>query len=211
MDQLKSDKLGIAYTDGTEKITQLNQPLENNLLAQIDFLTEQAYAQLGITTEIMNGTASSEVMLNYNSRVIEPIVAAIAEEMKRKFLTRTARSNKYRQSIMYFSDPFSLVPVENLAELADKFTRNEIMTSNEIRQIVGMKPSSDPNADVLRNKNLNQSATAMEEEQAVAVEDEAAEEEADENGLTAAERQQIMDETGATDAELDELLKELNE
>lgn len=210
MDQLRSDKLGIAYTDGTEKITQLNQPLENNLLAQIDFLTEQAYAQLGITTEIMNGTASSEVMLNYNSRVIEPIVAAIAEELKRKFLTRTARSNKYRQSIMYFSDPFSLVPVEHLAELADKFTRNEIMTSNEIRQIVGMKPSSDPNADVLRNKNLNQSATAMEEEQTIAAEDEATEEEADENGLTAAERQQIIDETGATDAELDELLKELN-
>lgn len=161
MEQLQSDKLGIAYTDGTEKITQLNHPLENNLLAQIQYLTDQAYAQLGITTEIMNGTATPEVMLNYNSRIIEPILAAISDEFARKFLTRTARSSKYRHSIMYFSDPFALVPADKLAELADKFTRNEIMTSNEIRQIVGMKPSTDPKADELRNKNINQSAEAM--------------------------------------------------
>lgn len=161
MEQLQSDKLGIAYTDGTEKITQLNRPLENNLLTQIQYLTDQAYAQLGITTEIMNGTATPEVMLNYNSRIIEPILAAISDEFARKFLTRTARSSTYRHSIMYFSDPFALVPADKLAELADKFTRNEIMTSNEIRQIVGMKPSTDPKADELRNKNINQSAEAM--------------------------------------------------
>lgn len=124
-------------------------------------MTEQAYAQLGITTEIMNGTATPEVMLNYNSRIIEPILAAISDEFARKFLTRTARSSKYKHSIMYFSDPFALVPADKLAELADKFTRNEIMTSNEIRQIVGMKPSTDPKADELRNKNINQSAEAM--------------------------------------------------
>ena len=153
--QLTGSKYGIAYTDGTEHITQLNRPVENNLMSQIEYLTSMLYSQLGITQEIMNGTADEKAMLNYQNRTIEPILAAITSEMKRKFLTKTARSQ--RQSIEYFKDPFKLVPVSQIAEIADKMTRNEIMTSNEVRQIVGMKPSADPNADVLRNKNLNQS------------------------------------------------------
>lgn len=154
--QLAGSKYGIAYIDGTEHITQLNRPAENNLMAQIEYLTNMAYSQLGITVEILNGTANEETMLNYQSRIIRPIVLALVESMKRTFLTKTARTQK--QSIEFFKDPFDLVPVSNIAEIADKFTRNEIMTSNEIRQIIGMKPSSDPNADVLRNKNLNASA-----------------------------------------------------
>lgn len=153
--QLSGSKYGIAYTDGTEKITQLNRPLENNLQAQIEYLTSQFYAQLGITTEVLNGSADESAMLNYNSRTIEPIVAAIVDAMRVKFLSKTARSQ--RQDIVYFRDPFKLVPISNLADIADKFTRNEILTSNEVRQIAGMKPSSDPNADELRNKNLNKS------------------------------------------------------
>lgn len=155
-DQLASSKYGIAYTDGTEKITQLNRSVENNLLKQIEYLTNLVYGQLGITTSIMDGTADERTMLNYNNRTVEPIISAIVNSMKRRFLTKTARTQK--QSIVFFRDPFRLVPVTDLAEIADKFTRNEIMTSNEIRQIVGMKPSDDPSADELRNKNLNQSS-----------------------------------------------------
>lgn len=154
-DQLANSKYGIAYTDGTEKITQLNRSVENNLLKQIEYLTNMVYGQIGITTSIMDGTADERTMLNYNNRTVEPIISAIVNSMKRSFLTKTARTQK--QSIVFFRDPFRLVPVADLAEIADKFTRNEIMTSNEIRQIVGMKPSSDPRADELRNKNLNQS------------------------------------------------------
>lgn len=153
-DQLAGSRYGVAYTDGTERITQLNRPLENNLLKQIEYLTNLLYSQLGITQEVMNGTADEKAMLNYNNRTVEPIVSAIVDAIKRTFLTKTARSQK--QSVMYFSDPFKLVPVADLAEIADKFTRNEIMTSNEIRQIVGMKPADDPKADELRNSNLKE-------------------------------------------------------
>lgn len=152
--QLAGSKYGIAYTDGTERITQLNRPVENNLMNQIEYLTSMLYSQLGITQTILDGTADDKTMLNYYNRTIEPIISAIVDEMKRKFLTKTARSQ--RQSIMFFRDPFKLVPVNDLAEIADKFTRNEIMTSNEIRQIVGIKPSDDPKADELRNKNLSE-------------------------------------------------------
>lgn len=151
--QLAGSKYGIAYTDGTEKITQLNRSLENNLMKQVEYLTNLLFSQLGITQTILDGTADEKTMLNYYTRTIEPIVSAIADEMKRKFLSKTARSQ--RQSIMFFRDPFKLVPVNDIAEIADKFTRNEIMTSNEIRQIVGMKPSNDPKADQLINSNLN--------------------------------------------------------
>ena len=153
--QLSESKYGVAYTDGTERITQLNRSLENNLLKQVEYLTNMMYSQLGITQEIMNGTAEEAAMTNYYSRTIEPIVSAIVDEFKRKFLTKTARSQK--QSIVFFRDPFKLVPINALAEIADKFTRNEIISSNEMRQIVGLKPSKDPAADELRNKNLNQS------------------------------------------------------
>ena len=158
--QLAGSKYGIAYTDGTERITQLNRPAENNLMKQVEYLTNMLYSQLGLTQSILEGSADEKTMLNYYNRTIEPIIAAIVDEMKRKFLTKTARAQK--QSVMFFRDPFKLVPVENIAEIADKFTRNEIMTSNEIRQIVGMMPSKDPGADELRNKNLNQSAEEME-------------------------------------------------
>ena len=151
--QLAGSKYGIAYTDGTEHITQLNRAVENNLMGQIEFLTNMLYGQLGITASIMDGTADDKAMLNYNSRTVEPIMAAITDEYKRKFLTRTARSQ--HQSIVYFRDPFKLVPVNDIAEIADKFTRNEIMSSNEVRQIVGLKPVEDTKADELRNKNLN--------------------------------------------------------
>ena len=156
--QLSEGKYGIAYTDGTERITQLNRPVENNLMKQIEYLTSMFFSQLGITQSILDGTADEKTMLNYYNRTIEPILSAIADEMNRKFLTPTARSQK--QTIAYFRDPFKLVPVNDIAEIADKFTRNEIMTSNEIRQVIGMKPSSDPNADVLRNKNLSDSSNA---------------------------------------------------
>ena len=151
--QLANSKFGIAYTDGTEKITQLNRSVENNLMTQIQYLTSMLYSQLGITEEVLNGSADEKTMLNYIHRTIEPIMSAIVDEMKRKFLTKTARSQN--QTIEYFNDPFKLIPVTNLADIADKFTRNEIMSSNEIRQIIGMKPVNDPRADELRNKNLN--------------------------------------------------------
>lgn len=152
--QLAGSKYGIAYTDGTEKITQLNRPIENNLMKQIEYLTSMLYSQLGITQSILDGTADEKTMLNYYNRSVEPIISAIVDEMKRKFLSKTARTQK--QSILFFRDPFKLVPVNDIAEIADKFTRNEIMTSNEIRQVIGMKPSNDPKADQLVNSNLNQ-------------------------------------------------------
>lgn len=153
--QLAGSKYGIAYTDGTERITQLNRPVENNLMKQIEYLTSMLYSQLGITQTILDGSADDKTMLNYYSRTIEPILAAIVDEMERKFLTKTARTQG--QTIMFFRDPFKLVPINDIAEIADKFTRNEILTSNEIRQLIGMKPSDDPGADELRNKNLNKS------------------------------------------------------
>ena len=152
--QLAGSKYGIAYTDGTEKVTQLNRSVENNLMKQIEYLTNLLFSQLGITQTILDGTADDKTMLNYYTRTIEPIVAAIADEMKRKFISKTARSQK--QSIVYFRDAFKLVPVNDMAEIADKFTRNEILTSNEIRQIVGMRPSKDPKADQLVNSNIRQ-------------------------------------------------------
>lgn len=152
-DQLSSSKFGVAYTDGTEKITQLNRPVENNLLKQIEYLTSMLFGQLGITSSVLDGTADEKTMLNYYNRTIEPILSAIVLEMQRKFLTKTARSQL--QSIKYFNDPFKLTPVSNLADIADKFTRNEILSSNEVRQIIGLKPVNDPKADELRNKNLN--------------------------------------------------------
>ena len=153
--QLAGSKYGIAYTDGTEHITQLNRSIENNLMKQVEYLTSMLYSQLGITQTILDGTADEKTMINYYTRTIEPIVSSIVDEMKRKFLTKTARSQ--RQSIEFFRDPFKLVPVNDIAEIADKFTRNEILTSNEIRQIVGMKPSNDPKADELINSNISQS------------------------------------------------------
>lgn len=160
--QLASSKYGIAYADGTEKITQLNRSVENNLMKQIEYLTNLLFSQLGITQSIMDGTADDKTMLNYYSRSVEPVVSAIIDEMKRKFLTKTARTQ--RQSISYFRDPFKLVPVNDIAEIADKFTRNEILTSNEIRQIVGFKPSSDPKADKLVNSNISQPEEGNESE-----------------------------------------------
>jgi hypothetical protein len=160
--QLAGSKYGIAYIDSTEHITQLNRAVENNLMSQIEYLTNMVYSQLGITAEILNGTADEKTMLNYNNRIIEPILSTIIGEMKRKWLSKTARTQK--QSFMFFRDPFKLVPISNIAEIADKFTRNEIMTSNEVRQIVGMKKSDDPGADELRNKNLNQSIAETEEQ-----------------------------------------------
>lgn len=151
--QLAGSKYGIAYTDGTEKITQLNRSLENNLMKQIEYLTSMLYSQLGITQSILDGTADDKTMLNYYNRTIEPIISAIVDEMKRKFLSKTARSQN--KSIKFFRDPFKLVPVADLAEIADKFTRNEIATSNEMRQVIGWKPSDDPKADELRNSNLS--------------------------------------------------------
>lgn len=152
--QLAEGKYGIAYTDGTEKITQLNRSVENNLMKQVEYLTNMVYSQIGITQSVLDGTADEKTMLNYNNRTIEPIVSAIVDELKRKFLTKTARTQL--QSVSFFRDPFRLVPVNDIAEIADKFTRNEIMTSNEIRQIVGMKPSNDPKADQLVNSNISQ-------------------------------------------------------
>lgn len=157
--QLAGSKYGIAYTDGTEHITQLNRAVENNLMKQIEFLTSMLYSQLGLNQQILEGSASEETMLNYYNRTIEPIVSAVVDEMKRKFLTKTARSQ--HQSIASFRDPFKLVPVKELAEISDKMTRNEIMSSNEVRQVIGMKPSNDPSADELRNKNINQSSEQL--------------------------------------------------
>ena len=163
--QLSGTKYGIAYTDGTERITQLNRSVNNNLMSQIEYLTSMLYSQLGITQSILDGTADEKTMLNYNNRTIEPIISAIVDEMKRKFLTETARSQ--HQSISYFRDPFRLVPVNEIAEIADKFTRNEIMTSNEIRQVIGMKPSDDPKADELRNKNLSAPSNSDDNSEAI--------------------------------------------
>ena len=160
-DQLANSKFGIAYADSTERITQLNRPVENNLMKQIEYLTSMLYSQLGITQAVMDGTADEKTMLRYYNGTIEPFVSAVVDELKRKFLTKTARSQ--RQSIQYFRDPFSLVPVNNIAEIADKFTRNEIMTSNEIRQIIGMKPSNDPKADQLINSNIARPLESQEE------------------------------------------------
>ena len=201
--QLSGSKYGIAYTDGTERITQLNRSVNNNLMSQIEYLTSMLYSQLGITQSILDGTADEKTMLNYNNRTIEPIISAIVDEMKRKFLTKTARSQ--RQSILFFRDPLKLVPVNDIAEIADKFTRNEIMTSNEIRQIIGMKPSNDPKADELRNKNLNSSS---EENHSLNLDE----------GDTYSEEQMTQEDYDAAindlddlDAQLDELEAELNE
>lgn len=161
--QLSGSKHGIAYTDGTEHIIQLNRPVENNLMKQIEYLTSMLYSQLGITQAVMDGTADEKTMLNYFNRTIEPIVSAIVDEMKRKFLTKTARTQ--RHTIMYFRDPFRLVPIDNIAEIADKLTRNEILSSNEVRQKIGMKPSDDPRANELSNKNLNRSAEEQKQSQ----------------------------------------------
>jgi hypothetical protein len=152
--QLIDSKYGIAYVDSTEKVTQLNRPIENNLLDQIKYLTSELFGQLGISEEVMNGTAPEEVMRNYYNRTIEPILGCISDEIKRKWITKTAR--KQKQSIVYFNDPFRLAPISSIADIADKFTRNEILSSNEVRSIVGFKPVQDPAADELRNKNLNQ-------------------------------------------------------
>lgn len=152
--QLSGSKYGIAYTDGTERITQLNRPVENNLMKQIEFLTSMLYSQLGITQSVLDGTADEKTMLNYNNRTVEPIVSSIVDEMKRKFLTKTAMTQG--QSIEFFNDPFKLVPISNIADIADKFTRNEILSSNEVRGIIGMQPSKDPKADQLLNKNISQ-------------------------------------------------------
>jgi Phage portal protein len=150
--QLKGSQYGIAYTDGTEKVTQLNRPAENNLMAQIQYLTSMLYSQLGITEEVMNGTANEATMINYYNRSVEPILAAIAEAMARTFLTKTARTQG--QSVIYIRDPFKLVPVKDLAEIADKFTRNEVLSSNDMRSVIGFRPSKDPKADQLLNKNI---------------------------------------------------------
>jgi hypothetical protein len=164
--QLKGSQYGIAYTDGTEKITQLNRASENNLLKQVEYLTELLYSQLGITKEVMDGTASQAVMLNYYNRTIKPIIQALVEAMNRAFLTKTARTQ--RQSIMYFYDPFALLPVDQLAEIADKFTRNEIMSSNEMRAVVGRPPVKDRKADQLRNSNMPNDKLGLEAQPAPA-------------------------------------------
>ena len=157
--QLAGSKYGIAYTDGTERVTQLNRPVENNLMKQIEYLTSMLYSQLGFHQTILDGTADEKTMLNYTNRTIEPIASAIVDELKRKFLTKTARTQG--QSIEFFRNPFRLVPINNIADIADKFTRNEILTSNEIRQIIGMKPSNDPKADQLINSNIAQPVDQM--------------------------------------------------
>lgn len=161
-EQLVDSKYGIAYTDGAERITQLNRSLDNNLLSQIEYLTNLLYSQLGITQSILDGTADEQTLSNYYERSILPILSAISDEIHRKFLTKTARTQ--RQAIRFFRDPFKLIPVSKIAEIADKFTRNEILTSNEVRQIIGMMPSKDPSADELRNKNLSQSKEDIEAE-----------------------------------------------
>ncbi len=175
--QLKDSKYGIAYTDGTEKVTQLNRPAENNLMGQIEFLTSMLYSQLGLTKAVFDGTADEKEMLNYYNRSIEPILAAVIDGMKRVFITKTGRTQG--QSIMALRDPFKLVPVSQIADIADKFTRNEILTSNELRQIVGRKPSSETSADELRNKNLNQPQPSPEVVEPVSVN---AEDESNQNG-----------------------------
>lgn len=171
--QLKDSKYGVAYIDGTENVTQLNRSVENNMMKQIEYLTTLLFSQLGITQSILDGTADENTMNNYYTRTIEPIMSAITDEFIRKFLTKTGRSQK--QSIMYFRDPFKLIPISSIPEVADKFTRNEILSSNEVRQIIGRKPSTDPSADELRNKNLNQSADQMGQNNQITEEDKDAE------------------------------------
>lgn len=200
-EQLSGSKYGIAYTDGTEHITQLNRAVENNLMKQIEYLTSMLYSQLGITQAILDGTADEQTMLNYYNRTIQPIVTAIVDEMKRKFLTKTARTQG--QSIEAFRDPFKLVPINNIAEIADKFTRNEIMTSNEIRQIIGMKPSSDPKADKLINSNISQ---PQEEENAGGAD---APMEESGNEITPEEYKQAIGNLDDLDLQLDELESEI--
>lgn len=200
--QLTGSKYGIAYTDATEHITQLNRAIENNLLTQVESLTSMLYSQLGITKELMEGSANEEQYNNYSSRTLEPIMSAITDEMKRKFLTKTARTQK--QSVCFFKDPFKLVSATNMAEIADKMTRNEIMTSNEVRQIVGMKPASDPRADELVNKNISQSKELLEDEMAVG-EDEQIDEE-----MTEDQYMKHMADLDKFDAELDEMEKLAN-
>lgn len=171
--QLKDSKYGVAYIDGTENVTQLNRSVENNMMKQIEYLTTLLFSQLGITQSILDGTADENTMNNYYTRTIEPIMSAITDEFIRKFLTKTGRSQK--QSIMYFRDPFKLIPISSIPEVADKFTRNEILSSNEVRQIIGRKPSTDPSADELRNKNLNQSSEQMGQNNQITEEDKDAE------------------------------------
>jgi len=177
-DQLAGSKYGIAYTDGTERITQLNRAVDNNLMSQIEYLTSMLYSQLGITQGVMDGTADEKTMLNYDNRTIAPIISAIRDAIRCTFLSKTARTRG--QSIEYFRDPFRLVPVSAMAEIADKFTRNEIMSSNEVRQVIGMKPANDPRADELRNKNL--SKPSGEEPQAEAIDTTIQKEEEIQNG-----------------------------
>lgn len=205
--QLSGSKYGIAYTDGTERITQLNRPVNNNLMSQIEYLTSMLYSQLGITQSILDGTADEKTMLNYYNRTIEPIVSAIVDEMKRKFLTKTARSQL--QSISFFRDPFKLVPVNDIAEIADKFTRNEIMTSNEIRQVIGMKPSEDPRADELRNKNL--SAPSDEKEHADDQLEQPSDDDEQNLEMIQREYELAMRDLDELDLELDELEAELED
>ena len=162
-DQLANSKYGIAYTDGTEKVTQINRAVENNLMSQIEYLTSMLYSQLGINQAILDGTADDQTMLNFMNNTIEPILVAITEEMNRKFLTKTARTQG--QKITFFDDPFRLIPVNQVAEIADKFTRNEIMTSNEVSQKIGMKPSDNPRADELRNANISESKQQFAQDQ----------------------------------------------
>ena len=204
--QLAGSKYGIGYIDGTEHITQLNRPVENNLQARVEYLTNLLYSQLGFTQAILDGTADEKTMLNYQSRVVEVILSAFAESMRRVFLTKTARTQ--HQTIMFFQDPFKLVPVSQIAEIADKMTRNEIMTSNEIRQILGMKPSSDPRADELRNKNLNQSTADA------ALSYEMVEENEDDetvDGMTEAEIREALADLDDFDQQLDDLEEYVNE
>lgn len=201
--QLASSKYGIAYTDGTEHITQLNRSVENNLMKQVEYLTNMLYSQLGITQTILDGTADDKTMLNYYNRTIEPIISAIVDEMKRKFLTKTARSQK--QSIMFFRDPFKLVPVNDIAEIADKFTRNEIMTSNEIRSIIGMRPADDPKADELRNSNIAQAKEEMTDQPAL--DQESGVTDGSESELSASDNDGIVEELlSSLEAEIDKII-----
>ena len=200
--QLTGSKYGIAYIDATEHVTQLNRAVENNLMNQIEFLTSMLYSQLGITKEILDNSATEEVMNNYSNRTLEPILSAVCEEMRRKFLTKTARTQK--QSVMFFKKPFKFVSATNMAEIADKMTRNEIMTSNEVRQELGMKPSEDPRADQLVNKNISQSKEMLEDAEAVGLDEENEE-------MTEEEYMKHKADLDKFDAELDELEKMANE
>lgn len=199
-DQISNSKLGIAYIDSTEHITQLNRPVENNLMKQIEYLTSTLYSQLGITQGILDGSADEKTMMNYYSRTIEPIMSAIVDEMKRKFLTKTARSQK--QSIEFFRNPFKLVPVNDLAEIADKMTRNEIMSSNEFRQIIGLKPSDDPKADQLVNSNISQAKEDLEDTEAAEIQNG---ENATANEVSDEEYQKLMAQLDGADANISKL------